>query len=263
VPVRQGVSAVLVVVTVTACGRFGYDSDGAADAGERDPNATADAAPLVVERCHPDEIVCGNFEDGAGAWTVRGNSGGATSVGVVAEPALGRGALRVRTGPDGDGFAAAERYFDPITDGVLHGRAMLWVGRTTMIEDFVVALQLDDGNDSGTQKLSFDLMPYGGVVLTATTAQPAIRPGSPPDVIRRDAWLCLTFRIEVNQRAGSIEVTDGVRTLIRADRIDTVPDPGGFRRLLLGAVSPRPGVSELVFDAIALGWRPLSCAPAP
>jgi hypothetical protein len=78
-------------------------------------------------------------------------------------------------------------------------------------------------------------------------------------VIRRDEWLCLTFRIEVDQRAGAVEVTDGVRTLIRTDGIDTVPDPGGFRRLLLGAVSPRPGVSELVFDAIALGWRPLSC----
>jgi hypothetical protein len=171
----------------------------------------------------------------------------------------GSGALRILTDGTGDEFAAAERRFAPITGGALYGRVLLWVGRRTAIDEFLVAIQLDDGNDAGSQKLSIDLMPYGGFVLSATTAMPAVRPGTAPGTVRRDDWMCLTFRVDVQQRGGSVQLGEDGASILTIDGVDTVPDPGGYQRLLLASVAPRPGVSEIAFDAVALSRQPLAC----
>ena len=234
-----------------ACGRWGYSAVGDADAG-------ADAGG--AERCAPGEILCGDFEDGPGNWILRGDNGGSTTLGVVTSPvAVGGGALRIRTGLDGDGFAAAEHIFAPVRDGTLYGRVMLWVGLTTAIDEYLVAVQLDDGDDGGLQKLSIDLLPFDNVIVTATTANPTVRPGSAPGFVRRHEWMCLTFRIELSQTNGTIEMFERDRPAVMVRGIDTVPDPGGYHRMLLAAVAPSPAIGELVFDAVALGREPLPC----
>src|SRR5262245_33981553 len=176
-PFRYGLAWILAIVlfTTPACGRWGYsavdDADAGADAGGGD-------------RCAAGEILCGDFEDGPGGWILRGDNGAGTTLGVVTSPvAVGDGALRIRTGLDGDGFAAAEHIFSPVRDGTLYGRVMLWVGLRTSIDEYLVAVQLDDGDDGGLQKLSIDLLPYDNIVATATTANPTVRPGSPPGFV--------------------------------------------------------------------------------
>jgi hypothetical protein len=251
----RALSGAALLVALAGCGRIGYGSHDGVDPA---PDAMGAPDARVVESCAFGELVCGNFEDGAGAWTLRGNTGN-TSVAVVTAPGRGGGALRIRTDVDGDGFAVAEQTFPPVATGALYGRLLLWVSAATRIDDFVVALQLDDGNDLGTQKLSLDLLPYGGFVVTATTAHPAVRPGSPGDAIKRDQWMCLTFAVDLDAQRGAVRIDQGPRRMVSISDVDTVPDPDGYHRLLLAAVAPRPIIGELLFDAVALGRLPLAC----
>jgi hypothetical protein len=248
---------VLVVPLLSAallgCGRIGYPGDGG------DPGAPPDAAPEI---CADDEIVCGNFESGLGGWIARGNAGGGNRVEIVTSPvAVGTHALFIRTDGTGDGFVAAEQFFAPVASGTLYGRALVWVGATTTVDDFLVAFQIDDGDDGGGQKVSVDLLPGNALALTATTPEPAVRPGAAEGAARRDAWMCMTFEIEVDGSRGAARFFLDGELRVRVDDIDTLAEPSGFRRVLLAGVGPGPRVSELGFDAVGVGREPFGCPP--
>jgi hypothetical protein len=246
---RDLVVPLLTSAMLAGCGRLGYSEHDGPDA----------AAP---EPCAADEILCGNFEGSLGGWIARGNVGGGNRVELVTSPvAVGSHSLFIRTDGSGDGFVAAEQYFAPVTAGTIYGRAMVWIGGVTTVADFLVALQIDDGDDGGGQKVSVDLLPGNALALTATTPEPAIRPGAAEGSARRDDWMCMRFEITVDPRRGSARFFLDEELLVAIDDIDTVAEPGGFRRFLLAGVGPGPGVSELGFDAVSIGREPLACPP--
>ncbi|AKF10217.1 hypothetical protein DB32_007366 [Sandaracinus amylolyticus] len=228
-----------------ACGRVGYDPS----------DASLDAA------CATDEIVCGAFEGPLGGWGVRIEPDSDAIVRVVDDPERG-GALAVTSEGTGHGLAVAETYFAPVTEGSLHGRVWVRIGARTHVDEFVVLVQLDDGNDAGTQKVSLDLLQGDAIGLTATTAHPAVRNGTAAGTIRRDEWMCLRFEVDLRDDGGAARLSEGDRTLVSADAIDTIPE-GGFRRLMLGAVGERAGVRDVMFDDVALARHPLPCPGAP
>jgi hypothetical protein len=243
----------VVCGALAACGRLGFDDAPTPDGGPDEPDA-------AIQRCASGEIVCGDFEEGFGGWSAKGDNGGLTRVEIVDQPvAVGNGALRIRTDVDGDSLVGAERRFAPIRDGLLYGRVLLWVSDRTSIADYLVAIQIDDGDDEGVDKLSIDILPYRGFVLTATTANPPVRPGSEPDLVTRDSWMCLTFEVALDEAVGSFRLYQEGALRVSADAIDTIPSPDGFTRFLVGAVQPVPAVGEVVFDGVALARQPLAC----
>ncbi|UJR86368.1 hypothetical protein [Sandaracinus amylolyticus] len=231
-----------------ACGRVGYDPLDAAIGDASVP-------------CAPDEIACGGFEGPLGGWSVRIEPQSDGIVRVVDDPERG-GALAITSEGGGPGLAVAETYFEPVIEGSLHGRVWLRVGARTEIDEFVVAVQLDDGNDDGTQKVSLDLLSGDALGLTATTAHPAVRNGAAPGTIRRDEWMCLRFEVDLRDDGGAARLSEGMQPLASAESIDTIPD-GGFRRLMLGAVGPSAGVRDVLFDDVALARHPLPCQSGP
>jgi hypothetical protein len=248
---RGLVVPLLASAMLVGCGRLGYS-----DADDDGPDA------VPAEPCADDEIVCGNFEGTLGGWLARGNVGGGNRVELVTSPvAVGSHSLFIRTDGSGDGFVAAEQYFAPVSDGTIYARAMVWIGGVTTVADFLVALQIDDGDDGGGQKVSVDLLPGNALALTATTPEPAIRPGAAEGAARRDDWMCMTFEIDVDPRRGAARFSLDGNRLVTIDGIDTLAEPGGFRRFLLAGVGPGPGVSELGFDAVSIGREPLACPP--
>jgi hypothetical protein len=247
---RDLVVPLLTTAMLAGCGRLGYSAD------DDRPDAS------TAQPCAADEILCGDFEGNLGGWVARGNVGGGNRVELVTSPvAVGSHALFIRTDGSGDGFVAAEHYFAPVTSGTIHGRAMVWIGSATTVADFLVALQIDDGDDGGGQKISVDLLPGDALGLTATTPEPAVRPGAAEGTARRDDWMCMTFEIVVDPERGAAHFALDGELLVSIDGIDTVAEPGGFRRFLLAGVGPGPGVSELGFDAVSVGREPLACPP--
>jgi hypothetical protein len=246
--------ALLACGLLVACGRLGFDDKpDLPDGGQLDLDAGA-------ESCGPGEIVCGNFEEELGAWVRRGDDGLLNRVEIVGDPvALGSGSLQVETNFGAEQVVGAERTFAPVRDGSLYARVMLWVGEETDISDFLVAIQLDDGSDAGEDKLSVDLLPFGGFILTATTTTPAVRPGSPPNLIDRKHWMCIRMEVDLDEQQGSVKLYEHDDLLVQIDGIDTVPSPDGFTRFLLGAVQPAPALGRLVFDAAALSRGQLEC----
>jgi hypothetical protein len=237
---------------LTACGRLGFDEAADADGGSPDGAA--------AEECGPHEIICGNFEGGLGQWVPRGDNGLLTRVGVIDDPvALGQGSLQIETNIDGQSIVGAQRTFPPIREGSLYARTMMWVGEETSISDFLVAIQLDDGDDTGQDKVSVDILPYGGFVLTATTVTPAVRPGSAPNVVDRKHWMCMRLEIDLDEQSGSVRLYEHDNLLIAINGIDTIPSPDGFTRMMLAAVQPNPAIGRMVFDAAALSQAPLEC----
>jgi hypothetical protein len=291
-PRRLARLAIAVAVALGACGRIGYD--GVGDDGPGDASTTADAAaaaadagldvdapgpsdaapgpdapPAVADAAPPDapaalacgsSIVCDGFDGVLAGWTPRGAVDPGTSFDLVEDPVIeGAGALRFRTDVDNGVLWMIERRFSAITSGTIYGRAMVWVDAATTFDDFLVVLQLDNGDDSGAQKVSVDLLPEDRIALTATTASPAAQPTSAASAVRHDQWMCLRFTIGVANSGGSLRLTRDGTVLASASGIDTRPEPSGFVRFMIGVAAARRATGEIVFDGVALSSQALAC----
>ena len=231
--------------------------DAGVDAGPED--AGVDSGPPPFEPCPADALLCEDFESGLGIFSAR-NHGDGDTVSVVSSPVrTGRRALRLTTGSSGNGFVVAETAIDPaLASGTVYGRSMVWVGASTNVQEFMVLIELDDGADTGFQKVSIDLRPDDGLDFVMTTAEPDVGFASPPDTITRERWTCLTFQIDLGSSRSAVFRRDG-EVLVTFPPVTTVP-PGGHTRMLLAMTSPATGVvGEILYDTVALSRSPLPC----
>ena len=240
-------SVVVSMLGVLACGRVRY--------------APADGEVPPFVPCSPTAIVCEDFESGLGAF-VRTDDGDGDTLSFTDSPVrVGRRALRMTSGSDGNGYVAARAPLDPpLTSGLLYGRAMLWVGDSTVVQQWMVVLELDDSRESGEEKISIDLHPDEALSFVLTTAEPSVFTFGDPGSLPFETWMCMTFAIDIGDSGSAAFDRDGRRVATFSD-VDTVP-PGGFTQLLLGMSSPVTGVvGEVVLDAVALDRAPLGCPP--
>jgi hypothetical protein len=270
---RIAPATVMFAVALGACGRIGYDEIVGDALSAADSAAASDAWPgdaMIAVEIEPDaalalgcggSIVCDGFDGDLAAWSSRGTVEPRAMYTLVTDPVVdGTGALRFsfRDVPAGT-MRMIEQRFPAITAGTIHARALLWVSAATTFDRFLVALQLDSGDDTGAEKVSIDLLPDDRLVLSATTASPEALPASPAGAITRGAWLCLRLEVAVAQSGGHATLWRGDERMATATAIDTHPEPSGFNRLLVGIAVPGRASADLVFDAVALGSQRLPC----
>jgi hypothetical protein len=280
---RPAAAAVVAALALAGCGRIGYDgADGDDDVIDAGPGpgsdvdgarpvdaATGSDAAGQADAAPPDapaalgcggSIVCDGFDSDILGWSTRGEVDPGTSFDIVTAPVIeGDGALRFRADVDNGVLWMIEQRFSAITAGTIHGRAMVWVDGATTFDDFLVVLQLDNGDDSGVQKVSIDLLPDDRIALSATTASPTAQPTSSAGAIARDAWMCLRFTVGVANSGGTLRLTRDSTVLATASGIDTRPEPSGFVRFMVGVAAARHASSEIVFDGVALASQALPC----
>jgi hypothetical protein len=231
----------------------------AIDAAPGAPDAAPPDAPPPPLACD-DPIVCDGFDGDVSGWSTRGVADPGTSFDLVAAPVIdGTRALRFAADVDNGVLWMLEHRFTAITSGTIYGRAMVWVDAATTFADFLVVLQLDNGDDSGDEKVSIDLLPDDRIALTATTASPAVQPTSPAGALPRDTWMCLRFEVAVADSGGRIRLTRDDTLVASAGSIDTRPTPSGFVRLMIGLAAATQLSGSVVFDAVALASQPLPC----
>jgi hypothetical protein len=263
----------MLAVALGACGRVGYDeisSDALSAADSTRPRDAGASDAMIAVEVEPDaaltlgcrgSIVCDGFDGDVTAWTSRGTGEPRAMYALVTDPVVdGTGALRFsfRDVPAGT-MRMIEQRFPAITAGTIHARALLWVSAATTFDRFLVALQLDSGDDTGAEKVSIDLLPDDRLVLSATTATPDALPSSPAGAITRGAWMCLRLEVAVAQTGGHATLWRGDQLMATATGIDTHPEPSGINRLLVGIAVPGRATADLVFDAVALGSERLPC----
>jgi hypothetical protein len=266
-------SPTAALLVLGACGRIGYDEivgdEPATADSARESDAVLSDAMIPIEIA-PDaapalgcgaSIVCEGFDGDLAAWTPRGTVEPRATYDLVTAPVIdGTGALRFsfRDVPAG-AIRMVEQRFPAITAGTVHARALLWVSPATTFDSFLVALQLDSGNDTGAEKVSIDLMPDDRLALRATTARPEVWPSSAAGAVTRGAWMCLDLEVAVAQSGGHATLWRGDQLMASATGIDTFPEPSGINRLLVGIAGPGRATADLVFDAVALGSQRLPC----
>lgn len=264
-PVRWSPTTALLVLA--ACGRIGYDplagdaatADGASDARDSDAMIAAETQTDAALACG--SLVCDGFDGDLAAWTPRGTVEPRAMYGLVTDPVVdGTGAVRFsfRDVPVGT-MRMIEQRFPAVTAGTLHARALLWVGAATTFDRYLVALQLDSGDDSGFEKVSIDLLPDDSLALSVTSATPDAWPTGAVGTVTRGAWMCLRLEIAVAQSGGHATLWRDDQLVASATAVDTSPEPAGINRLLIGIAVPGRATADLVFDAVALGSERLPC----
>jgi hypothetical protein len=270
---RIAPATAMFAVALGACGRIGYDEIVGDARSAADSAAASDAWPgdaMIAVEIDPDaapvldcggSIVCYGFDGDLAAWTTRGTVEPRATYALVTEPVVdGTGALRFsfRDVPAGT-MRMIERRFPAIMAGTLHARALLRVSAATTFDHFLVALQLDSGNDTGFEKISVDLMPDDQLALGVTSANPDVWPTGAAGTVTHDDWMCLRLEVAVAQAGGHATLWRGDQLVASATGVDTHPEPSGINRLLIGIAVPGRATADLVFDAVALGSTRLPC----
>ena len=232
------------------------DASTGTDAG-MEPDAGMDAGSPPIDPCPTGALVCGDFENDFGVWNPRRGRTGTWD--FVTTPArVGTHALRLQTASN-ESFVRVDTDPGTLTSGTLHGRVFLWVGATTTVDDYVVALQLDDGDDSGAQKMSLDLRPNGEIILTLNTSQPSVELSSGAGAVSRNTWHCFDFSLDLDATDGSVRFSHDGSVVGSAASVRTIPAGGAFTRMSVLGVSTANGVKDLIFDGVVLSRSPVPC----
>ena len=219
-----------------------------------------DAGMPGAEPCPTGSVLCGQFDGTLSGWSAIGAVDGNRVESVGTPSADGSGSLWIHTAEGApDGFVVAERPFSSISGGMLYARALVYVPVGTPVDQYRVALQLDNGENDGTQKISVDLAESNAMTLSITSANPIIYASTGSGSLRRGEWMCLRVEVSVDDVNGTVALYSGDTRIASRTGIDTRPAPNGFERMVLTAIGPTAVDADLFFDSVALSTDPLLC----